>query len=239
MIYLEDHNLLFLKPRKVAGTSFEIALSAYAGPSDIITPIMKEDEAKRRSLGFRGPQNYRYSMAELMRLPAREKAKALYLRRAPQKYFKHISAKQVRARMGKERFDRAFKVSILRNPYDQILSHYFWQTRAADPRPDFESWLRANPSFLTLNDEQYRIGGREIIDFYIRYENREEDIRRLEAERPALAGLWDSFSSLSTKAGVKPSGTRAADYFDGHPDLTAAVRFFCAGQLARHGGAEL
>ena len=47
MIYLRDHNLLFLKPRKVGGTSFEIALSTFAGPRDIVTPITPSDEIGR------------------------------------------------------------------------------------------------------------------------------------------------------------------------------------------------
>jgi hypothetical protein len=239
MIYLKEHNVLFLKPRKVAGTSFEIALSAHAVPGDVITPIMKEDEAKRRQLGFRGPQNFRYTAAEALRLSARDKIKTLLDRKMPLKYFKHIPAKTVRERMGATSFDRAFKVSILRNPYDQILSHYFWNNRNSDPREDFVTWLRANPTYLALNNAQYCIDGHEVIDFYIRYEHREEDIRRLESERPALAGLWEVFSNLATKAGVKPSSTRAIDYFGGHPDMAGAVRFFGADQFTRHYDAPL
>lgn len=55
MIFLRDINVLFLKPRKVGGTSFEIALSRYAGGGDIITPISETDEITRRNLGYRGP----------------------------------------------------------------------------------------------------------------------------------------------------------------------------------------
>ena len=38
MIFLKDPNIIFLKPQKVAGTSFEIDLSKFASSSDIITP---------------------------------------------------------------------------------------------------------------------------------------------------------------------------------------------------------
>ena len=39
MIFSELHNFLFLKGRKVASTSFEVALSKICGAEDVITPI--------------------------------------------------------------------------------------------------------------------------------------------------------------------------------------------------------
>lgn len=48
---------VFIKGRKVAGTSVEIALSLLASPEDIVTPIAPGDELERLRLGGR-PQNY-------------------------------------------------------------------------------------------------------------------------------------------------------------------------------------
>lgn len=58
MIILHSHKLIFIKTRKTAGTSFEIALSKWANDDDTITPISPLDEGLRLSMGFRGPQNY-------------------------------------------------------------------------------------------------------------------------------------------------------------------------------------
>jgi len=58
MILSKTNNYIFLKTTKTAGTSFEIALSKYVGPDDVVTPISEEDEATRAKLGYRGPQNY-------------------------------------------------------------------------------------------------------------------------------------------------------------------------------------
>ena len=58
MIISHDYKFIFLKNRKTAGTSIEIALSKFCGPNDVITPISPEDEATRKELGYRGPQNY-------------------------------------------------------------------------------------------------------------------------------------------------------------------------------------
>lgn len=59
MIISHTHQFIFLKVYKTAGTSIEIALSKHCGPDGVIAPIVDEDEAIRKSLGYRGPQNYR------------------------------------------------------------------------------------------------------------------------------------------------------------------------------------
>ena len=54
MIVLHEHKLIALKPRKVGGTSFEIALSKYASESSIITSINYLDEKNVKNLDFAG-----------------------------------------------------------------------------------------------------------------------------------------------------------------------------------------
>lgn len=72
MILLRDPAILFLKPHKVAGTSFEIALSQFARPADIVTPIGQTRSAPEAALrGFK-PTNYRYTASELVPLPLSE-----------------------------------------------------------------------------------------------------------------------------------------------------------------------
>ncbi len=58
MIYSRQSDFLFIKGRKVGGTSMEIALSILCGPEDIITPITPVDERERLRRGGRGAQNY-------------------------------------------------------------------------------------------------------------------------------------------------------------------------------------
>ena len=58
MIVSHQHRFVFVKTRKTAGTSIEIALAQHCGPDDIITPIDEVDEQIRRNLGHRGPQNF-------------------------------------------------------------------------------------------------------------------------------------------------------------------------------------
>ncbi len=58
MIVSHQHRFVFLKTRKTAGTSVEIALSKICGPDDIISRISPEDEELRAAAGGRGPQNH-------------------------------------------------------------------------------------------------------------------------------------------------------------------------------------
>jgi len=171
MIFLKEQNLIFLKARKVAGTSFEIALSKFSGPTDIITPIEKVDENTRAELGFRGAQNYKMPLGEALRQPKYERLKTVLKRSLPYKYFNHIPAKEAKQKLGQETFDASFKVAIVRNPFDKLVSQYFWFTRSTSSPPGFDTWLRERPGFINDNNIQYFIDGENIIDFYIRYEN--------------------------------------------------------------------
>ena len=57
MIVSHKHRFIFLKTKKTAGTSIELALSALCDGDDIITPLAQaEDEPLRRGLA---PQNWR------------------------------------------------------------------------------------------------------------------------------------------------------------------------------------
>lgn len=48
MIISHKYKFIFLKTKKTAGTSFEIALSRYLGEDDVVTPISPECEALRQ-----------------------------------------------------------------------------------------------------------------------------------------------------------------------------------------------
>jgi hypothetical protein len=62
MSHLSEQNILFIKPKKVAGTSVEIALSCNADPSDIVTPLAPIDEKVRHKCGGQFPTNWARSL---------------------------------------------------------------------------------------------------------------------------------------------------------------------------------
>ena len=61
MIICNPLKIIFVKTKKTAGTSFEIALSKFCESDCVITPITPNEEALRKSLGFRTAQNYKFT----------------------------------------------------------------------------------------------------------------------------------------------------------------------------------
>ncbi|WP_343080009.1 sulfotransferase family 2 domain-containing protein [Ostreiculturibacter nitratireducens] len=223
MIFLKQHKIVFLKAQKVAGTSFEIALSKYAGDEDIITAIYGKDEALRKSLGFRSAQNAEYSLSEILSshkleyLRRRLKGKRLY------KYRNHMSAEEAFKKLGREVWDSSVKVSIVRNPYDFVVSNYFWRTKGKKTRPEFSEWFYNNPHLINNNYAQYFIDGKDVIDFYIRFENFEVDIPALERQVESLSGLYETFASINAKGNIRPAGSSSKEFFRGHDDIVKVI----------------
>ena len=232
MIFLRKHNLLFLKPRKVAGTSFEIALSRYAGPQDIVTAISPDDEAERRRRGYQGKANFRYPVHELTRAMIKPVAKEL---RYPYKFYNHITAAEARERLGADVFDAAFKVSIVRDPADMLVSYYF-HSGPGDPDPRaFAEWARKNPAFANINETQYFIDGEFVIDHMLRFENFAEDIAALEDRFSDLAGLAGEFAGVAAKSGHRPKGQDAATFYAGAEALSETLAYLAAPIYERFG----
>lgn len=235
MILLRDPGLLFIKPHKVAGTSLEIALSAFAGPQDIITPLGRrgsEDEAIRRSRGFAGPRNYRWPLYRLPILPPVEWRIARRQRQWPGRFRSHLPAELVRERLDDDSWCAATKLSIVRNPYETAVSTYFWSRR---PEEGFAEFWQRNRVLLSRNRFKYFIGDEEVIDLYLRYEVMDDGLRGIEQRWPKLAGIAEIFASLSAKSGYRPTDRPIREFFESAPEVAAMIAQDCSFEIARFG----
>lgn len=232
MIVLKKQKVIFIKPRKVAGTSFEIALSKYADKCSIITPVSPSDEKVRKKLGYRGPQNYGYHLAELSK---REAVAGLLSGKPKEKFYNHIDAKRLKVLLGEEIWESYRKISIVRNPFEYALSFYFWANRYEDKLPNFELWCIENFDWILKNKQQYKINGTDIIDFYIRYEFLREDIEKLEALYPDFYGLWSIFSRIKAKSGIRPNHATVDDVFKEAPKIKRLIEELYYDEIARFG----
>jgi hypothetical protein len=173
MIVNHKYKFLFLKTRKTAGTSIEIALSQFCDGNDIITPITKEDERTRQELGFRGPQNYNRPLHSLSRSDWLS-----WLRTGRRKrFFNHASAQFIRDNIGEEIWGSYFKFCFERDPFDKAISRYYWSTR--EPRPEIAAYLDSAPAELLTNWDIYTIDDRIAVDFVGRYESLSDHIALL------------------------------------------------------------
>ena len=225
MIFLRKPKVLFLKAGKVGGTSFEIALSSFARSDDIITPISEEDEKLRLSRGYRGAQNYNYRISDFFDLSSKEILRCLFSRKIPEKFFNHISAAEARRKLGEDLWSESLKVAIVRNPFDRLISQYFWANRNRKNVPELSEWVRHNPMAL-FNNEQYFIDGKDVIDHYIRYDELRLDMLTLEKLKPELRGLWSVFSGITTKNSIRPKSATVSNFFQKDERLRKSVEFF-------------
>lgn len=218
LILLDYEKLLFLKPRKVAGTSFEIALSRYAQGDDIITPISQEDEQVRTELGYSGPRNYLDGNGN-------------------RKFSNHISAVEVKQKLGRE-WEVLNKVSIVRNPFDVYVSLFFYHNGPEADISRISNWYLDGPgvSYLGVNHKQYFVKHKLIVNRFIRYEFLEQDIVSMEKEFPSLAGLYCTFREIKSKSGLRSSASyNLPKVFSGHADLKARIESLHCFEFDRFG----
>lgn len=205
MIISHKHKFIFLKTNKTAGTSIEIALSRHCGPDDVITPISPPDEEIRRSLGYPGPQNYlapwyEYGPRDLFALASHGRRKM--------RYFNHIGAGEVKAHIGENAWNSYYKFCFERNPFDRLISHYYWCHRS-EPRPPMSDFIRSGrPMALKRRGfGVYTIDGKVAVDRVCRYEAIAEELEEI---RKAI-GLPEPLVLPHAKGGTRADKRTYAD----------------------------
>jgi hypothetical protein len=175
MIISHKRKFIFLKTNKTAGTSIEIALSEFCGEKDIITPIFPKDEQVRKSLGFRGSQNYKipfpqYLLSDWISFFIKGKRKQLY---------DHICASKVKGLIGEEVWNRYYKFCFERNPWDRVISLYYFQTR--EPRPSISEFIESGKVSILKQRGflLYTIDGELAVDKVYLYENLYNEIEKI------------------------------------------------------------
>ncbi|MGA2489988.1 MAG: sulfotransferase family 2 domain-containing protein, partial [Anaerolineales bacterium] len=174
MIISHKYRFIFLKTTKTAGTSIEIALSKFSGPTDIITPITPEDEKIREELGYQGPMNY---LAPLKDYRFKDFVLLLLKGRRKRWFYNHIAASEVRERVGQPLWNSYYKFCVERNPWDRVVSLYYWQNKT-EPRQPFSTFIQSDAplSLKRKGFELYTIDGRVTVDKICRFENLSEEL---------------------------------------------------------------
>lgn len=124
MIISHRHRFIFIKTRKTAGTSIEIALRSVLGPRDVATPVHPVDEAFCAANGVAGPQNYRRAFSDYRLYDWRR----FMLDRRRQDFKNHLPGPRIRQMVGREVWDSYYKFCVERDPFEKIISGYYWST---------------------------------------------------------------------------------------------------------------
>jgi hypothetical protein len=216
MIVSHRHRFIFLKTSKTASTSVEIALSKYCGEQDVITPISQRDERRRKALGYPGPRNY------VLPEPVEPGAGT----RGPRRFRRHMRAIRVRDLLPPAVWESYYKFCVVRNPWDRLVSMYFWRTRSPDAG-GIDSFLADGlpRSLRRLGIDIYTIDGEVVVDRLCRFDHLEQD---LEEVRKTI-GLPGPLDLPAAKTGIRPPGTP-------YQDVLSAD---CIESVARHCDDEL
>ena len=174
MIVSHKYKFIFLKTNKTAGTSIEIALSGVCGADDIISPISPEDEKMRSELGYRGPQHH---LASAREYGVVDVAKLLVRGRKKNRFYNHISAGEVKNLIGEDTWNRYYKFCFERNPWDRVISLYYWRCKS-EPRPTISEFIDTGVLKRLKNKGLglYSIEGQVAVDKICRFENIAEEL---------------------------------------------------------------
>ncbi|OAB77334.1 hypothetical protein [Cochleicola gelatinilyticus] len=123
MIISFKHKFIYIKTRKTAGTSIEIALSSICGDSDIITPLNDEDEQLRLRATGRSAQNFKvslisYSFKDIIR-------SLKYLKRKV--FYNHMPASEIKRHVDAVTWNTFYKFGFERDPIFKAISHYSYR----------------------------------------------------------------------------------------------------------------
>ncbi|MEU9016940.1 hypothetical protein [Actinomadura sp. NPDC048394] len=153
MIISHEHRFIYIRCRKTASTSIELALSRVCGPDDVITPIQDAGhEALRRSIGGRGPQHYSNPDGTA-------------------RFYGHMPAAEVRLLVGEEIWTNYFTWCVERNPWDKVISRYYARHRDRATRPPLLTFLESGSAHYVVNFRLYTVGSRVVTDHIARFEH--------------------------------------------------------------------
>ncbi len=174
MIISHKHKFIFIKTEKTAGTSVEIALSQFCGDEDIITPLVPKDEKIRQEASGRSAQNY---LIPKRKYSARKWAKLL-LKGKSSKFYNHITAREVSQFVDEDIWNSYFKFCFERNPWDKVISWYYWRYKA-EPRPSISEFIQSGEARKVSAYSLYTINHEVVVDKVGLFENLAEELETI------------------------------------------------------------
>lgn len=156
------YKFIYIKNRKVAGSSVESFFGKYC-----------QDPNKKYSYN----DTIDESIDEFGIIGSRLKGKS-------QNWSHHKSAKSIKNDLGDDIFEKYLKFCVIRNPYDKMVSKYYWKKSTER----FKDFAKNNN---VSNLEIHSIENKSVCDYFIRYEHLEEDIIKL----CKLLGIKDYYNN--------------------------------------------
>lgn len=201
MILSEKLNLLFIKIAKTGSSSFELALAPELERTALVTPILQREadlpwkaffpdfeplwenhplrlvHSSLRAVKQFGLKTFLTKLSSDLRGQSGPESLGTDFWR----FYNHISAGDVKARIGREKFSKLNKVAIVRHPYTRIISAYRYRLQKVnsykqDP-PKFEDWFQREKVLFRPITYFTHIKKRNALSLAIRYEHLDTSLK--------------------------------------------------------------
>ena len=213
MIISHSKKFIFIRSRKTAGSSIGLSLLRYLSSGDIVRGYIEsgfkygiKPPDWNKSLLYLRPKDFKSNVPRVKAYNRFVKIRTAYNVSST-----HMSAKQIKELVGCDVWEKYFTFTIERNPFERMISFYFWRIKDLKAPPSFnefidslflknEEWLKINNLNGYSNLPFYTIDGRTCVDYIAKYENLSTDIKYI-FERIGLSfDEWLPFE----KKGVRP-----------------------------------
>jgi hypothetical protein len=208
MIVSHKYKFIFVKTHKTAGSSVEAALAPYLGEDDIITAPAVQDASTHAARNHHGD-------ALLDRLYARHRlVRKVVNRHSPLLgawYYEHMPAWRIREQVGETVWNTYYKFCFERNPWDKVVSYYFWKKHGQNKvLPEFRDYVLNKTHRLPMDGRLYMDGDQLLINEVIPFKPFEEGFRAV-VER---LGIPFEGGIPREKGGIKVDRKPYQEYYD-------------------------
>jgi hypothetical protein len=121
------------------------------------------------------------------------------------KWQNHIDATKIKSFLGEKKFNEYLKFCVIRNPYDKMVSLYFFN----NSKLSFKEFVKKNNCY---NLSRHSIDGESVCNYFIRFEHIKEDIKTL--CKKLKIDSYDISSLPQHKSGIRKSKKHWSEYYD-------------------------
>lgn len=220
MLISHPHRFIYLKTVKTGGTSVEIYFEIYCRDPERSGGIEHYAEGEASEWGVVGTRGA-----------------------ATGAWYNHMAAGLVRERVGNAIWEEYFKFCVVRNPFDRVVSQFWFQQDAAVreelSRADFAAVRKAFAGWsrdlrFPVDSMIYRIDGQPAVDYFIRYERLQEGVEEV-CRRVNVP--WQPERLGRYKSGFRTRPEHFLDYYNSR--VAALVRAEFAWELKYFGYTEV
>lgn len=197
MLVSHRHKFIYTKTYKTGGTSIESYFERFCVPEGEYSPTRTAPER----ISAAGIVGQRGSSVD-----------------SKPTFWNHMPAFEIKQEIGEQCWDSYFKFCAIRNPFERVVSLFFFQDRSASIDDDplssktqerFEHFVHNLPG-IAVDRDKFTINGNFCLDDVIRYERLEDDVMRI-CQKLQLP--WEKSWLPNLKSGIRPAGTEARKLF--------------------------